>query len=74
VIIPSSGKVPEPRSSEHLDSVDWTYDQPVHCYVTLHRVMLTFAGAAAGLTTDLLLSTVMALVGADARPKPPALL
>lgn len=60
-------------TSGHLGSVDWTYDQPVRCYVTLHRVMLTAAGAAAGLTTDSLLSTVMALVGADARTKPPAL-
>ncbi len=60
-------------TSEHLGSVDWTYDQPVHYYVTLYRIMLTVAGAAAGLTTDTLLNNVMALVGADAPTRPPAL-
>ncbi len=50
-------------TAEHLGSVDWSYDTPVTQYVTVYRIMLTAAGADLGLTTDLVLSTVLALGG-----------
>jgi hypothetical protein len=52
-----------PGTSEHLGSVDWSYDTPTPHYVTIYRVMLTAAGAEAGLTTDSVLGTVLASAG-----------
>ncbi len=55
-----------PGTAEHLGSVDWSWDSPATGYVSVYRVMLTAAGAKRGLTTDALLSTVLALAGVDA--------
>ena len=53
-----------PGTAEHLGSVDWSWDTPTG-YVTVYRVMLTAAGAAAGLTTDAVLRRVLGLAGVE---------
>ena len=58
-----NGPTGGPGTSEHLGSVDWSYDTPVTQYVTIYRIMLTAAGAETGLTTDSLLGTVLAMAG-----------
>ncbi len=55
-----------PGTAEHLGSVDWSWDSPATGYVTVYRVMLTKAGSQRGLTTDALLTDVLALAGVDA--------
>jgi hypothetical protein len=47
----------------HYGSVDWSYDTPARHYITVYRVLVTAAGADAGLTTESVLSSVMALGG-----------
>ncbi len=59
-----------PGTSEHLGSVDWSWDTPATGYVTVYRVMLTAAGAQRGLSTDGLLSAVLGLVGVETSPAP----
>jgi hypothetical protein len=60
---PWNGPTGGPGAAEHLGSVDWSYDTPATQYVTVYRIMLTAAGTDAGLTTDTLLGTVLALAG-----------
>ena len=50
-------------SSIHLGSVDWSYDTPARHYITVYRVLVTAAGAAAGQTTESVLSRVLSLSG-----------
>jgi hypothetical protein len=50
--------------SEHWGSVDWCYDTPTRHYITVYRVMVTARGAAAGQTTEGLLTRVLGLAGA----------
>jgi hypothetical protein len=50
-------------SAVHLGSVDWSYDTPARHYITVYRVLVTAAGADLGLTTESVLSRVMALGG-----------
>lgn len=52
--------------AEHLGSVDWSYDTPNRHYITVYRVLVTAAGAAAGLTTGALLDQVLGLTGLHA--------
>ncbi len=49
--------------TEHLGSVDWSWDTPVRHYITVYRVLVTASGAAAGLDAERLLSQVLALGG-----------
>lgn len=53
-------------SAEHLGSVDWSYDTPARYYITVYRVLVTSAGAAAGQNTGSILSRIMALGGLTA--------
>ncbi len=53
-------------SAAHWGSVDWSYDTPVRHYVTVYRVLVTAAGAAAGLSTSSVLQRVLDLAGLDA--------
>jgi hypothetical protein len=53
-------------SAQHLGSVDWSYDTPARHYITVYRVLVTAAGAEAGLTTEAVLTRVMALGGLTA--------
>ena len=53
-------------SALHLGSVDWSYDTPARHYITVYRVLVTAAGAEAGLSTELVLQQVMALGGLSA--------
>jgi hypothetical protein len=50
-------------SAIHYGSVDWSYDTPARHYITVYRVLVTAAGADAGLTTESVLASVMALGG-----------
>jgi hypothetical protein len=50
-------------SAVHLGSVDWSYDTPARHYITVYRVLVTATGAEAGLTTESVLSRIMALGG-----------
>src|SRR4051812_20328206 len=50
-------------SAVHLGSVDWSYDTPARHYITVYRVLVTAAGADLGLTTESILTRVMALGG-----------
>jgi hypothetical protein len=47
----------------HYGSVDWSYDTPARHYITVYRVLVTAPGADAGLTTESVLASVMALGG-----------
>ena len=49
-------------SAVHLGSVDWSWETPAH-HVTVYRVLVTAAGAAAGLTPAGLLERVLRLDG-----------
>ncbi len=60
---PWNGLLGSKGSSEHLGSVDWSYDTPTRHYITVYRVMVTAKGTGAGLTTGALLSQVLALAG-----------
>lgn len=50
-------------SSQHLGSLDWTFDTPVKHYATVYRAMVTQAGLDAGETTASILARVLALSG-----------
>lgn len=52
-----------PGSSQHLGSIDWSYDTPNKHYVTIYRAMVTQAGVDAGETTLSILARVMGLAG-----------
>lgn len=52
--------------SQHLGSVDWSYDTPVRHYITVYRVLVTAAGVEAGETTSSLLARVLGLAGLGA--------
>lgn len=49
--------------SEHLGSVDWSYDTPVRHYITIYRVLVTPQGVTAGETPRSLLARVLGLAG-----------
>lgn len=52
--------------SQHLGSVDWSYDTPVRHYITVYRVLVTADGIAAGESTSTLLVRVLGLAGLGA--------
>jgi hypothetical protein len=60
---PWDGLLGSHGSSEHWGSVDWCYDTPSRHYITIYRVMVTAKGAAAGQTTEGLLTRVLSLAG-----------
>lgn len=74
---PWNGRLGRHGDSQHLGSVDWSYDTPSRHYITIYRVMVTAPGHAAGETPDSLLQRVVGLAGlqlpADAlgMPVPP---
>ena len=70
---PWDGPLGSHGSSEHLGSVDWSYDTPNRHYITIYRVLVTARGAAAGQTLDGLLARVLALSGIVAPQQVPAL-
>ena len=49
--------------SQHLGSIDWSYDTPIRHYITVYRVLVTAAGVAEGETTGSLLARVLGLAG-----------
>ena len=53
-------------SSEHLGSVDWSYDTPTRHYITIYRVLVTVKGVAAGFTPADILNHVLELAGISA--------
>lgn len=63
---PWDGLAGSKGASEHLGSVDWSYDTPSRHYITVYRVMVTARGAAAGITPSTLLDRVLALAGVEA--------
>ncbi len=52
--------------SQHLGSVDWSYDTPVRHYITVYRVLVTAKGVEADETTHTLLARVLGLAGLGA--------
>ena len=52
--------------SQHLGSVDWSYDTPVRHYITVYRVLVTAAGVENGENTSSLLARVLGLAGLGA--------
>jgi hypothetical protein len=50
-------------SSEHLGSVDWSYDTPIRHYAMIYRVMVTAEGVSRGETTASILKSVLDLTG-----------
>ena len=63
---PWNGLLGSKGSARHLGSVDWSYDTPSKHYITVYRVMVTAAGAEAGLSPADLLARVLALAGVTA--------
>ena len=63
---PWNGLLGRHGSSEHLGSVDWSYDTPTRHYITVYRVMVTARGHAAGETAASLLERVLDLAGVTA--------
>ena len=53
--------------SQHLGSVDWSYDSPVRHYITIYRVLVTAEGVGAGESTSSLLTRVLDLAGLGVR-------
>jgi len=53
-------------TSEHLGSVDWSYDTPSRHYITVYRVLVTVTGVAAGYTSADVLKHVLDLAGLSA--------
>lgn len=53
-------------ASEHLGSVDWSYDTPVVQYVTVYRVLVTATGVASGHDSDSVLARVLGCAGLHA--------
>jgi hypothetical protein len=74
---PWNGLLGRHGDSQHLGSVDWSYDTPSRHYITVYRVMVTSAGHAAGETPESLLDRVLGLAGVQtpadalALPVPP---
>ena len=66
---PWNGLLGRHGDSQHLGSVDWSYDTPTRHYITVYRVMVTTAGHAAGQTPQTLLDRVLALAGLQAAPE-----
>jgi len=62
---PWNGRLGSRGSSEHLGSVDWSYDTPSRHWITIYRVLVTAKGEAAGATPEAVLQRVLAL--ADVR-------
>ena len=62
---PWEGESGSHGTSEHLGSVDWSYDTPVRHYITIYRVMVTTAGVTAGESTTSVLGRVVGLTGLD---------
>jgi hypothetical protein len=60
---PWDGLLGRHGSSEHLGSVDWSYDTPTRHWITIYRVLVTAKGAAAGQSPQSLLDGVLALAG-----------
>lgn len=63
---PWNGSMGGRGGSEHLGSVDWSYDTPVLQYVTVYRVLVTAAGVAAGHTGDSVLARILGAAGVRA--------
>jgi hypothetical protein len=63
---PWNGLLGRHGDSEHLGSVDWSYDTPSRHYITVYRVMVTAQGHARGETAESLLQRVMGLAGVEA--------
>lgn len=63
---PWNGLLGRHGDSQHLGSVDWSYDTPSRHYITVYRVMVTLQGHAAGETPESLLQRVLALAGVEA--------
>ncbi|MCW2714109.1 MAG: hypothetical protein JWN88_1156 [Frankiales bacterium] len=53
-------------TSEHLGSVDWSYDTPNRHYITVYRVLVTVKGVASGFTPADILRHVLELAGLTA--------
>jgi hypothetical protein len=53
-------------SSEHVGTVDWTYNSPIKHYATIYRSIVTSSGILAGETTASILARVLALCGINA--------
>ena len=60
---PWDGLLGSRGSSEHLGSVDWSYDTPTRHWITVYRVLVTAKGVKAGETPQSLLDSVLALAG-----------
>ena len=63
---PWNGLLGRHGDSEHLGSVDWSYDTPTRHYITVYRVLVTAAGNAAGVTPQALLDQVLDLAAVQA--------
>ena len=63
---PWNGLLGRHGDSQHLGSIDWSYDTPTRHYITIYRVLVTTAGNAAGVTPQALLDRVLALAGVEA--------
>ena len=63
---PWNGLLGRHGDSEHLGSVDWSYDTPSRHYITVYRVMVTAQGHARGETPESLLQRVLGLAGVQA--------
>lgn len=60
---PWQGVLGSRGDSQHLGSVDWSYDTPVRHYITVYRALVTAAGVTAGESTNSILSRVLDLAG-----------
>lgn len=63
---PWDGPLGSRGESEHLGSIDWSYDTPVKQYATIYRVLVTVRGVAAGENADSILGRALALAGMTA--------
>ena len=65
---PWNGLLGRHGDSEHLGSVDWSYDTPTRHYITIYRVLVTAQGHALGQTPTSVLDRVLALASVTAPP------
>ncbi len=63
---PWDGLLGSRGGSEHLGSVDWSYDTPTKHWITVYRVLVTAKGVAAGQTPQSVLDLVLDLAGVTA--------
>jgi hypothetical protein len=63
---PWDGLLGSRGASEHLGSVDWSYDTPTRHWITVYRVLVTAKGVAAGQSPQSVLDLVLALAGVEA--------